>query len=105
MIAKEQYEALKPYEDNLFSSYNAGYCRNLGQQKVNVLDGLYVEIFGKPSQLRSGCSYCVLDSMKQLAKEFYAYESQVGKEPEPENVTNSISNNKPKRGRPKATNK
>lgn len=105
MITKEQYEKLKPYEDNLNTSFHADYCRNLGQNKVKVLDEIYRDIFGKASQLKSGCSFCVLESMKELAREYYHYVPQVQNEPKPKKVTNSVSDNKPKKGKTKATNK
>lgn len=79
MITKEQHDRLSKYNQQLDTAYHLNYLRNLGREAVNELDIIYQEIFNQPSKLKSGCSACVMQETKRLAKEYFSYV-----EPEPE---------------------
>ncbi|MBP5421430.1 MAG: hypothetical protein J6Y78_03200 [Paludibacteraceae bacterium] len=94
MITKEQHDRLSKYNQQLDTAYHLNYLRNLGREAVNELDIIYQEIFNQPSKLKSGCSACVMQETKRLAKEYFSYV-----EPEPEEPQDT--DNKPKKTRRK----
>lgn len=76
-MTQEQYERLKPYEKHFDTAYHSNYLRNLGMTVAGELDTLYTEIIGPGSKLKSGCSRCVLESVKELAQRYYSYKPAV----------------------------
>ena len=94
MITKEQHDRLAKYHQQLDTAYHLNYLRNLGREAVNELDIIYQEIFNQPSKLKSGCSACVMQETKRLAKEYFSYV-------EPEEEKPQDTDNKPKKTRRK----
>lgn len=87
MITKEQHDRLSKYNQQLDTAYHLNYLRNLGREAVNELDIIYQEIFNQPSKLKSGCSACVMQETKRLAKEYFSYVPPKQEEEETENNT------------------
>lgn len=72
-MTNEQYTILKKYEAHLKSAQE-GWMRGLGTAELKELDALYKELLpNKQSKLLNGCSRCILHSLQDLAKEFFAY--------------------------------
>lgn len=95
MITKEQHDRLSKYNQQLDTAYHLNYLRNLGREAVNELDIIYQEIFNQPSKLKSGCSACVMQETKRLAKEYFSY-VEPKEEEKPQDT-----DNKPKKTRRK----
>lgn len=128
MINKDIYDKLVEYEHPLGTAYKANYVRALSSKALIDLDNLYQEMFNQKSRIRNGCGHCVLQDLRVMGKEYFDYKEQLEKieipeiepmpvdptiewkeqvenETEPVDVTNSESEDKPKRKGRKVTNK
>lgn len=103
-MTREQYEILKKYERNITTATQSNYIRGMNSTALNELDGIYRQLFGVGSKIPTGCSHCVVTDLKRIGAEYFRYQ-KVLERTEEEEVTNSISDNKPKRGRPKSQKK
>ena len=111
-MTKEQFEALIPFEGSLYTAKAFSFVRGLDSVKRETLAELYKQIFQKESQIKSGCSSCVIKTLKELAFKYYEYKesleaelkrqaliNELDKKPVTKNTNTSTTkktNNKPK---------
>ena len=93
-MTQELHDRLDKYERSLYTAYYLDYLRNLGQTAVNELDEIYEELFGHKSNLKNGCSYCVLQEVKKIGREYYAYQTPKEEEKTDEQTDTPIKKKK-----------
>ena len=101
-MTKELYEKLKQYEDIMKYAIKMDYLR-VTPDVFQQLHKLYNELTGKTlSKSQLNCNSCRLRMLKEMGKEYYAYEPEVI---EIENEESEVKETKKaktvKRGRPR----
>ena len=110
-MTKEQFERLQEFEGSLYTAKAFSFVRGLDSVKRETLADIYKEVFQKESQIKSGCSSCVIKGLKELAFKYYEYKEsleaelkrqelikELDKKPatKTNNSTTKKTNNKPK---------
>ena len=73
-MTKENYLALKEYEQKLSSAYNSGYARFTAQE-LEAFSQVLSNHRGTPlSRQERSCPHCLLVTLKKVAEEFYKYQ-------------------------------
>ena len=80
MINKEIYDKLVEYEHPLGTAYKANYVRALSSKALIDLDNIYQEMFNQSSRIRNGCGHCVLQDLRVMGKEYFAYKDLLEKQ-------------------------
>ena len=107
-MTRELYEKLIPYEEKLHTAFYCDFVRLTDPRMKEELAKLHNEAFGHNGNILGGCNRCVINSLKNLAREYFALKKQIAeevhKEPEPINeVADNQTVEQPKEK--KATNK
>ena len=87
-MTRELYEKLIPYEEKLHTAYYSDFVRLTDPRMKEELAKLHNEAFGHNGNILGGCNRCVINSLKNLGREYFkakkVYEAEeVRKEPEP----------------------
>lgn len=101
-MTKELYEKLKPYEDIMKYAIKMDYLR-VTPDVFQQLHKLYNELTGKTlSKSQLNCNSCRLRMLKEMGKEYYAYEPEVIEVEKVESEVKEVKKAKTvKRGRPR----
>lgn len=101
-MTKELYEKLKQYEDIMKYAIKMDYLR-VTPDVFQQLHKLYNELTGKTlSKSQLNCNSCRLRMLKEMGKEYYAYEPEVIEIEKVEKVESEVKKAKTvKRGRPR----
>lgn len=101
-MTKELYEKLKQYEDIMKYAIKMDYLR-VTPDVFQQLHKLYNELTGKTlSKSQLNCNSCRLRMLKEMGKEYYAYEPEVIEVENEENEVKEVKKAKTvKRGRPR----
>lgn len=107
-MTRELYEKLIPYEEKLHTAYYSDFVRLTDPRMKEELAKLHNEAFGHNGNILGGCNRCVINSLKNLGREYFKFKKQIAeevhKEPEPINeVPENQTVEQPKEK--KATNK
>lgn len=101
-MTKELYEKLKQYEDIMKYAIKMDYLR-VTPDVFQQLHKLYNELTGKTlSKSQLNCNSCRLRMLKEMGKEYYAYEPEVIEVEKVESEVKEVKKAKTvKRGRPR----
>lgn len=72
-MTNEQYQVLTKYHKFLYTSFYSDYCSLLLSKDLDVLLGIYKELFNVNYNLCRHCSSSVLNMMKRIAKEYFEH--------------------------------
>ena len=72
-MTDKQYQILNKYHKFLYTSFYSDYCSLLLGKDLDVLLGIYKELFNSNYNLCRHCSSSVLNMMKRIAKEYFDY--------------------------------
>lgn len=100
-MTTEIFEQLKQYEPQFTTIKQSNFCRIPGRRSLEELNDIYIKVFNSQSKLLNGCSACIMDGLRRLAKEYF---NEVQKRTEPEVVSDSLSGTKKKRKNNKSQN-
>ena len=100
-MTRELYEKLIPFEEKLHTALYCDFVRLTDPRMKEQLASLHNEAFGHNGNILGGCNRCVLNSLKNLAREYYKakaiFEDEVRKELErKEEVVENQTVEKPK---------
>lgn len=106
-MTQEQYIRLQQFENHLFTAYKCNYVRMLDRNTAGNLAEVYEQLYNQKSRILNGCGHCVLTDLKRMGEDYFKYQDniKVQTEPEPIDVINTESEDKPKRRNNKVTNK
>lgn len=92
-MTQEIFERLKPYEEKLYTAYYCQFVRLTEPNAKKELAKIYKEYTGEEGNIMNGCTRCVLNGIRLLAKPYFEMKKalaemeakkEVGSEPEPE---------------------
>ena len=75
-MTKELYEKLLPYEGKLYTAYYNDFVR-IDQKAKEELSVLHTEAFGHGGKILGGCNRCVINALKNLGREFFAFRAKM----------------------------
>lgn len=106
-MTQEQYIRLQQFENHLFTAYKCNYVRMLDRNTAGNLAEVYEQLYNQKSRILNGCGHCVLTDLKRMGEDYFNYQEniKVVTQPEPIDVINTESEDKPKRRNNKVTNK
>ena len=106
-MTQEQYIRLEQFENHLFTAYKCNYVRMLDRNTAGNLAEMFEQLYNQKSRILNGCGHCVLSDLKRMGEEYFKYKEniKVVSQPEPIEVTNTESEDKPKRKNNKVTKK
>lgn len=103
----EDYKKISEYEKDFSHSINEGYFRIVNRSLLKDYADIYKRTFNRDSKILNGCSRCILQDIKQLAKTYFddkkEYEAQ-NKAVETSNEEN-VTETQPKDKKAQATKK
>lgn len=74
MIKKEQFQLLKPLENEIHTVVNCGFVRGMTSRKRQELNHAYKEILGvEPQGVIGGCPHCCISALRRLAPLYQEY--------------------------------
>lgn len=78
-MTKKQFERLSKYDEQLTTAKIGNYVRKMYSQSLIELDNIYRELFptAAESNLKSGCSSCVVKAMKKIAEPYFKYKEKL----------------------------
>lgn len=71
-MTDEQFAALAQYEDRFTTALNAGWCRYPGLTALQTMASVLTSVTGKAVRLNSGCSRCVLHTVQDAGRAYFA---------------------------------
>ena len=107
-MTRELYEKLIPYEEKLHTAYYNDFVRLTDPRMKEELAKLHNEAFGNGGNILGGCNRCVINALKNLAREYFKFKKQITEEvrKEPEPIPEVIENQTVEQSKEKkATNK
>lgn len=106
-MTQEQYIRLQQFENHLFTAYKCNYVRMLDRNTAGNLAELFEQLYNQKSRILNGCGHCVLSDLKRMGEDYFKYKEKIKVEtqPEPKDVINTESEDKPKRKNNKVTKK
>lgn len=106
-MTQEQYIRLQQFENHLFTAYKCNYVRMLDRNTAGNLAEVYEQLYNQKSRILNGCGHCVLTDLRKMGEDYFNYQEniKVVTQPEPIDVINTESEDKPKRRNNKVTNK
>lgn len=77
-MTKEIYNKLdnKDFRLAFFYAVHSSCIPAFTKGELDILEGAYQEVLGKTLGKNRSCGHCVLTMVKELAKEFYNYETE-----------------------------
>jgi len=75
MITSKQYETLISFESNFNTAINSNYIRAISKSNLEILMGVYKEIFNTEFRMTYNCPTCVFRLVSTLGNLFYEYKS------------------------------
>lgn len=67
----EDYKKISEYEKDFSHSINEGYFRIVNRSLLKDYADIYKRTFNRDSKILNGCSRCILQDIKQLAKAYF----------------------------------
>lgn len=71
-MTDEQFTALAQYEDRFTTALNSGWCRYPGLTALQTMASVLTHLTGKTVRLNSGCSRCVLHTVQDAGRAYFA---------------------------------
>ena len=81
-MTEEQFEYLKRFESNFFTSINHNYSVNVQSNDLEKMIKIYEEVTGSKVYMCKYCTSDVLNFLKMIGKLYFDKKEQVGKEQE-----------------------
>lgn len=83
-MTKEIHDKLSKYEEQLTTAKIGGYVRKLYSSALTELDEIYTKLYPSmpASNLKTGCSVCVVKAMKKMAEDYFNYKPRNTKKKE-----------------------
>lgn len=79
-LSLEDYNKINEYENEFSHALNEGYFRIVNRNLLVEYAAIYKRVFNRDSKILNGCSRCVLQDIKLLAKTYFddkkEYEAQ-----------------------------
>lgn len=86
-IDDDIFRDMEEFKDNFFVSIHNNFVRFNNIAQKERLAAVYERVFGRKSGILNGCSRCLLNDTKALARVYYDYEAKKSKaveeQPEP----------------------
>lgn len=81
-MTEKQFEYLKQFESNFFTSINHNYSTNVQSSDLDKMIKIYEEVTGSKVYMCKYCTSDVLNFLKRIGKLYFDKKEQVGKEQE-----------------------
>lgn len=73
----ELYNQLKKYDNLFYTATQRNYVMFGSIEVKKELSKVYTQLFGKKSNMLSGCGTCALTEMKEIANQYYQFEQSL----------------------------
>lgn len=106
-MTQEIFEKLKPYEEKLYTAYYCQFVRLTEPNAKQELAKIYKEYTGEDGNIMNGCTRCVLNGIRLLAKPYFEMKKALA-EMEAKKEADKVviePENKPKKPRQKTVKK
>ena len=71
------YNKLKKYDNLFYTATQRNYVMFGSLEVKKQLSEVYTKLFGKKSNMLSGCGTCALTEMKEIANKYYEFEQSL----------------------------
>lgn len=79
-MTRELFEKLIPFEEKLHTAYYSDFVRLTDPRMKEQLAALHNEAFGHNGNILGGCNRCIINALKNLGKEYFAFKKQLAEE-------------------------
>lgn len=104
-IDDDIFRDMEEFKDNFFVSIHNNFVRFNNIAQKERLAAVYERVFGRKSGILNGCSRCLLNDTKALARVYYDYEAKKAKAVEEQPEPTEANPTEPKEVKPKPKNK
>lgn len=76
-LTQEEYNKLQEIDSELGHAINDSYFRVVNRKMLQDYAAIYKRVFGRDSKILNGCSRCILNNIKELAKVYFEDKAEI----------------------------